>query len=152
MRSGSTATAPNPLFSRYREIIDAAACGSSVAPPLAMLRYMVGCSGVWVSARQPPSANSPMMATIARMTDRAPERAAAGRSDLHVMAANEQLCGPGRRAVGDDVQRLAAKLHAAVADLDRQHDGFADKTVHERGGRIVIDVAGRADLLDAALV
>jgi hypothetical protein len=33
---------------------------------------MVGCSGVWVSAMQPPSANSPIMATIARMMEEFP--------------------------------------------------------------------------------
>ena len=51
-----------------------------------------------------------------------------------------------------DIQRLAAEPHAAIADLDRQHDRFADETVHERGRRMVVDLAGRADLLDAALV
>src|SRR5512138_3107203 len=52
-RSGSTTTLPRPLFWRYCEIIEAAVCGSSVAPPLAMDRYMAGCSGCWLSDMQP---------------------------------------------------------------------------------------------------
>ena len=52
----------------------------------------------------------------------------------------------------DMFKGLPPSSHAAVAHLDRQHDGFADEAVHEGGRRIVVDVAGRADLLDAALV
>src|SRR5437868_12622939 len=65
-RSGSTTTIPSPLFWRYCEIMLAAACGSSVAPPLAMDRYMAGCSG-WLSDMQPASARSADMARIARI-------------------------------------------------------------------------------------
>ena len=36
--------------------------------------------------------------------------------------------------------------------LYRQHDRFADEAVHEGGRGIVVDLAGRADLLDTALV
>jgi hypothetical protein len=60
------------LFWRYCEIIEAAACGSSVAPPLAMERYMAGCSG-WLSDMQPESASSAEMARIARMVGNYPE-------------------------------------------------------------------------------
>ena len=86
------------------------------------------------------------------MLDRALQRAAAGGADLHVVAADEQLCRARRVAIGGDVERLAAEPHAAVAHLHRQHDGLADEAVHEGGRRIVVDLAGRADLLDAALV
>ena len=68
------------------------------------------------------------------------------------MAADEQFRCARPNAVRRDIQRLAAKPHATVANLHRQHDRFPDEAVHERGGRIVIDLAGRADLLDAALV
>src|SRR5436190_2303389 len=81
------------------------------------------------------------------MPHRAVERAAAGRPDLHVMAADEQFRCARPSAVRRDIQRLAAKPHATVANLHRQHDRFPDEAVHERGGRIVIDLAGRADLL-----
>src|ERR1700694_2063839 len=78
------------------------------------------------------------------------ERTAAGRPDLHVMARNEQFRRPARPAVRPDIHRLATKPHAAVADIHRQHDRFADEAVDECGCRIVVDLAGRADLLAAA--
>src|ERR1700730_12681986 len=70
--SGSITTPPKPLFCRYSEIIDAAAWESSLAPGLAMLAYMLGCSTGATSAAQPPSANSPRIATAARMIRSSP--------------------------------------------------------------------------------
>src|ERR1700687_2195724 len=49
------------------------------------------------------------------LPDRALKRAAAGRPDLHVMAADEQFRRAASGAVRCDIQRLAAKPHAAVA-------------------------------------
>ena len=60
--------------------------------------------------------------------------------------------GAGSHAVGSDIERPAAEPHRAAADLHRQHDGFADEAVHEGGRGIVVDIARRADLFDAALV
>src|SRR5215468_9606939 len=71
IRSGSTTTFPSPLFWRYCEIMEAAVWGSSVAPPLAMDRYMAGCSG-WLSDMQPESARSANMARIARIFEAYP--------------------------------------------------------------------------------
>src|SRR3982074_315127 len=72
VNSGSTTTPPRPLFCRYSEIIEAAAGTSSLAPALAMLAYIDGCSIVATSPAQPPSARSPIMATIARMIRKFP--------------------------------------------------------------------------------
>src|SRR5438105_1831490 len=67
IRSGSTTTPPRPLFWRYSEIIDAAATGSSLAPPSAMLRYMAGCSVGITSPAHPPNTKRPIMATAPRI-------------------------------------------------------------------------------------
>src|SRR5262245_29775774 len=56
--------------------MEAAVFGSSVAPPLAMERYMAGCSG-WLSDMQPESARSADMARIARMVGNYPRGEAA---------------------------------------------------------------------------
>src|SRR5215468_5590862 len=56
--------------------MEAAVFGSSVAPPLAMERYMAGCSG-WLSDMQPESARSAVMARIARMVGNYPRGQAA---------------------------------------------------------------------------
>ena len=45
------------------------------------------------------------------MPHRALERAAAGRPDLHIMAADEQFRGAGGRAIGGDIQRPVAEPH-----------------------------------------
>src|SRR3954451_4571988 len=79
------------------------------------------------------------------MAHRALQRAGSGRPDLHVVAADEQFLGAGGRAIGGDSERRAAEPHRAAGDLHRQHDGFADEAMHEGGGGIVIDIAGRAD-------
>src|SRR5262245_31049258 len=56
--------------------MEAAVFGSSVAPPLAIERYMAGCSG-WLSDMQPESARSADMARIARMVGNYPRGQAA---------------------------------------------------------------------------
>src|SRR5215218_3314639 len=82
----------------------------------------------------------------ADMAYRALQRAGSGRPDLHVVATDEKLRGARGRAIGGDVERPAPEPHRAAGNLHRQHDGFADEAVHEGGGGIVIDIAGRADL------
>src|SRR5882724_13042732 len=61
------------------------------------------------------------------MPHRAVQRTAAGRPDLHVVAADEQFRCAGSNAVWRDIQRLAAKPHATVANHHRQHDRFTDE-------------------------
>ena len=68
------------------------------------------------------------------------------------MTTDKQFRGAGGRAIHGDIERLAAEPHPAVANVYRQHDRFADEAVHECRCRMVIDLARRADLLDAALV
>src|SRR5437868_2503309 len=68
------------------------------------------------------------------------------------MAADKQLRRARWRSLGFDLQGLVAELDPTVTDINRQHDRLADETVHEGGGRIIVDIARRADLLDAALV
>src|SRR5215216_5777576 len=52
----------------------AAATGSSVAPGCDMSRYIDGCSGILTSAEQPASSKTPIMAVVARFTERIPQR------------------------------------------------------------------------------
>ena len=58
----------------------------------------------------------------------------------------------GRQAAGTMIQAQPVGAHAVAAALDRQHIIAADKARYELRARFVVDVAGSADLLDAAAV
>src|SRR5262249_37464587 len=73
--SGSTATAPRPLFWRYCDIIEAAATGSSRAPGTAMSTYIAGVSS-GVSDAQATSNNVAEIAAAARSDIMSPKSGA----------------------------------------------------------------------------
>ena len=49
-------------------------------------------------------------------------------------------------------QSAIVEKDASLVDGNRKHAGIADKIEHERRRRIVVDIVGGADLLDATFV
>src|SRR6185437_16654096 len=82
------------------------------------------------------------------VADRTFERAAARGADLHIVTPDEQFRGTMECTVGSDVQRAAVEAYRAIAHVHRQHDRFANEAMYECRCRMVVDLAGRANLFD----
>ena len=84
--------------------------------------------------------------------DMARQHAGAVLGEGDVMGAQEQRRRPVLHAGGVEGQRLALEIDAAALDRRGNAAQFADEAEDEGRGRRVVDLVGRADLLDAALV
>src|SRR5262249_25040734 len=107
--SGSTATAPRPLFCRYCEIIEAATTGSSRAPGTAMSTYIADVSS-GVSDAQAPSNNVAEIAAAARSDIMSPK---SGGVVAYQPWLKGEFSGLGPAQIGELIRRRRHRMDAA---------------------------------------
>ena len=74
------------------------------------------------------------------------------RHDRHLVGPDEQPCGSTRQPLRVEPHRFTLVADRAAVDDHRHRDRFADELVHEGRARVLVDVLGRAGLLDAAAI
>src|SRR5262249_37401784 len=84
--------------------------------------------------------------------DAAGDASGAAIEDLDVMWPEDQHARPARACPGADLEGAVVEEELSRFDGDRQRVGLADEACHERRRRAVVDLVGRADLLDLAAV
>src|SRR5262249_27747627 len=78
--------------------------------------------------------------------------AGAAVENLDVMRPEDQHARPARAGAGADLEGTVVEEQLSRFDGDRQRVGLAHEACHERRRRTIVDLVGRADLLDLAAI